>query len=432
MVTSSILIRQVGDATPWDRPGISRSNLGLENLITLTNFNNAGVTSWHWELISRPPLSTVGDVAGSHPFVGHNASSATFTPDVSGSYLIQLTVNNHIVSRVIAAVLTGTVRYPAARETNEFAPTDGYGYGWEKAILDVFANLDTGSRYPTGPAGGDLTGTYPSPVVSKLLGQSLSVTPPINGQVLAWSSSGNAWTPTTPSLTGVASGDLYGTYPSPTVNKLQGRLISAAVPVDGGSLIWNEGAAQWICSNPTPGGEATGDLTGYYPAPVVSGIRGYPVAAVEPSINQVLKWTGAQWTPSAAVGTLERILVFSDDTEFSTTGKPWSVKKTFRIVRDAANPPILWRVVISAWIDVGSDPNSETQIRVTAAYGVGVGDSVTMTTASAVETLLFGHIDITEAMEPTDQLLTFTISLRTTGDATTTAHLQYTDIYGVW
>jgi hypothetical protein len=46
---------------------------------------------------------------------------------------------------------------------------------------------------PSGTASGDLSGTFPSPTVAKIQGKDISTTSPTNGQILQWD--GVAWTP---------------------------------------------------------------------------------------------------------------------------------------------------------------------------------------------------------------------------------------------
>ncbi len=207
-------------------------------------------------------------------------------------------------------------------------------------------------------ATGDLAGTYPGPTVDGIQGFPVSATAPNAGQVLKWN--GSAWVPSTDdgvaytagtginvagnviSNTGdtnpgddittasAANGDLAGTYPSPTVDGIQGFPVSATAPNNGQVLKWNGTA--WVPStddgvvytagtginvtgstitntgdtNPgddiTTASTANGDLAGTYPNPTVDGIQGFPVSATTPNNGQVLKWNGSAWVPSTDDG----------------------------------------------------------------------------------------------------------------------------------
>jgi len=91
-----------------------------------------------------------------------------------------------------------------------------------------------------------------------------------------WSDGVN-WVAGSPPV-GPAGGDLFGTYPNPTVVGLEGIPIEAPPPSNGDALLYDSFLNQWthapiVFGGGPPVGPASGDLAGVYPAPSVVGLQ---------------------------------------------------------------------------------------------------------------------------------------------------------------
>jgi hypothetical protein len=157
-------------------------------------------------------------------------------------------------------------------------------------------------------------------------------------------------------------------------------------------------------------------------------LQGNIISAAAPNPSDTLVWSGSQWQPQAGgSGTVDRLLIISDDTEFSEVTTSYDIKKTFRVVFDSAKSPTSWRFVAEIWC-AGGNGTTDT---VECLFDCGV-DQITLSTvvnAAGSAALEFGGVAITE---PDDTLLTATIQLRVQPGSSGTAHVKYTDCFLVY
>ncbi|MBK9109590.1 MAG: hypothetical protein IPM92_14755 [Saprospiraceae bacterium] len=96
-------------------------------------------------------------------------------------------------------------------------------------------------------------------------------------------------------------GDLSGALPNPKVAGLQNRAVLDIQPNINQALVWN--GSQWIPANidNDPGNDllinsaAGGDLGGSYPNPTVQKLNGFPLASTNPDSGDVLVFSQGEW-----------------------------------------------------------------------------------------------------------------------------------------
>lgn len=179
--------------------------------------------------------------------------------------------------------------------------SEGQAPVWDSVRKQWIPGTVSGGSTPTGPAGGDLTGTYPNPTLASIgaLGpvgdgtHVAQVTTDSKGRVISLVSVPITASGGPPS--GPAGGDLSGTYPNPSVvDDSHAHTPGVTIPAYPTSLPPNGPAGGFLSGtypNPTgpsslpPSGAAGGDLTGTYPNPTLAAIGGGAIGPIGDSTH---------------------------------------------------------------------------------------------------------------------------------------------------
>jgi uncharacterized coiled-coil protein SlyX len=157
-------------------------------------------------------VADLTDVTAANPNIGDvlrwNGTNWVPMPDSNTSYtagsgigISGTTINNTAPDQVVnlsgSGATTVSGSYPNFTITstdNNTTYTAGTGIGISGTTINNTGDPNPADDLTIGAsAGGDLAGTYPSPSVQALRGRTVSATAPSNGQVLKWS--GTAWAP---------------------------------------------------------------------------------------------------------------------------------------------------------------------------------------------------------------------------------------------
>ncbi|WP_373998833.1 tail fiber domain-containing protein [Bdellovibrio bacteriovorus] len=160
------------------------------------------------------------------------------------------------------------------------------------------------ARIPTGTAGGDLSGTYPNPSVAKIQNVAVSSVAPTSGHFLKFD--GAQWLSSTITMSDVAN--LNTTLTNYLTTSAFNTAVGSANCAAHQTPYWNSVSGSFQCQSINV--SVAGDVSGTIGAVVVNKIKGVTVDTTGLTTGQVLKYDGTKWAPASdsnAGGTVTNI-----------------------------------------------------------------------------------------------------------------------------
>ncbi|WP_231839286.1 tail fiber domain-containing protein [Bdellovibrio bacteriovorus] len=237
------------------------------------------------------------------------------------------------------------------------------------------------ARVPSGAAAGDLDGTYPNPSVAKIQGTAVSNAAPANGNFLKYN--GTAWTPSA-----IAQSDVTGL--SATLNSYMTDAEFSAAVVNAGcaaheTMYWNA-VAGFSCQAINV--SLAGDVGGTIGASSVNKIKGVTVDTTGLVAGQILKYDGTKWAPAADNDANSGGTVTNIATGTGLSGGPITSTGTISLANTAVTP-----AAYGSTTSVGTF-TVDAQGRLTAASNAAIAFPVT-TVAGRTGAVVLDAADIT-------------------------------------
>lgn len=273
------------NGSEWVYPG-SGGGGGSGTVTSVTAADDSIVVSGTDTVDPEIATATLDVIASTHPPASSwSNNSKKITGLENGSASSDAAAFGQIPTEVEQLTLAGKDVYggtaPAAGDVLEYNGTE-----WVSEALPT-------ALPPNGSASGDLSGSYPGPTVAKIQGNAVSSSSPLsNGaQPLVWN--GSAWAPVYPSDSALQPG---------FVGYVNGGVLSAAIASGGGLTFTNWPANDWVYTVATY--LNTGLIRGLVPsAPslTVSGVTSGDYAYV--AVYLTSDTPGGTATASVSVGT---------------------------------------------------------------------------------------------------------------------------------